>query len=206
MTTKKNVNPVPKTEIAEALTITGVALSDGLKNKAIAENSNDIVIERQSQINELCQTLIKAGVTFGKLDWSYEDKDTKKKKSHAKKKERNIDMVNEELSCPNNYGLLVRALEGNDKLSFEYIKRTVGKVTNIVNNKEGKFTFHDTKPKGSSNKVGTTISIDELIQNENNLGGFFDDKIVAALESLLDKKAKTQKDKAIVNKALDVYK
>tara|TARA_B100002019_G_C21164757_1_gene545222 strand:+ start:194 stop:808 length:615 start_codon:yes stop_codon:yes gene_type:complete len=204
MTTKKNV--VSEQEVSQALITAGVALSDGLQNKAIADNAGDVVIARQDQLNEICQTLIKAGFSFGKLDWSYVDKATKKKKSHAKKKERNLDMVNKELSCPNRYGLLERALEGNVKLSFEYILRQVGKMANIVNNKEGKFTFHDPKPKADSKKVGMTISIDELIQNENHLGDFLDDKVLGALEALLEKKAKTQKEKAIVTKAANMYK
>jgi len=209
MTTKKNVvNPVSKTEIAEALAITGVALSDGAANYETMTKASEMVTSRQDQINEQVKVLKKGGVVIGGLVWKKNPKTGLSfSKSYDKKEGRNPDMINQEKSCPINFGLLVAGLEGG--ASFEYIKRQVGKIANCV--KDGKkFTFHDKQ--GSSNgkknkkgtKVGMTMSAGDLIENENNLALFFDDVIAGGLQAML-KKCKTQKERDIVTKALAMY-
>jgi len=214
MTTKKNVvNPVSKTEIAEALAITGVALSDGAANYETMTKASEMVTSRQDQINEQVKVLKKGGVVIGGLKWKTNPKTgLSYSKSYDKKDEegnpigRNVDMIDQEKSCPINFGLLVAGLEGG--ASFEYIKRQVGKIANCV--KDGKkFTFHDKqggngKKNKKGTKVGMTMSAGDLIENENNLALFFDDVIAGGLQAML-KKCKTQKERDIVIKALAMY-
>ena len=214
MTTKKNVSPVSKTEIAEALAITGVALSDGAINYEKMTEAGEIVTSRQDQINDQVKILIKGAVKIGGLKWgtnpktglSY-SKSFDKKDDEGNPLGRNIDMIDQEKSCPINYALLVAGLEGGAK--FEYIKRQVGKIANCV--KDGKkFTFHDKPDSGNGKKnkkgtkVGMSMSTGDLIENENNLALFFDDVIAGGLQAML-KKCKTQKERDIVNKALAMY-
>jgi len=208
MTTKKNVSPVSKTEIAEALAITGVALSDGAVNHATVVKAGEIVASRQDQINDQVKILKKGGVKIGALKWKINpDTDLSYSKSYDKKEGRNIDMVDQENSCPINYALLVAGLEGG--ASFEYIKRQVGKIADCV--KTGKrFTFHDAK-KSSSNdnknpSAGLNISCDDLVGavKNGNLADFLDDKMYALLESLF-KKAKDKAHVNAVQEALSTY-
>jgi len=208
MTTKKNVNTVSKTEIAEALAITGVALSDGAVNYQKMTEASERVTSRQDQINEQVKVLKKGNVVIGGLKWKINpDTDLSYSKSYDKKEGRNIDMVDEENSCPNNYALLVAGLEGGAK--FEYIKRQVGKIANCV--KTGKrFTFHDTQ-KSSSNEnenpsSGLNISCNDLVEASanKNIADFLDDKMYALLESLA-KKAKTKAQKDAVADAKSQY-
>ena len=214
MTTKKNVNTVSKTEIAEALAITGVALSDGAANYEKMTEASEKVASRQDQINEQVKVLKKGNVVIGGLKWKTNPKTgLSYSKSYDKKDDegnpigRNVDMIDQEKSCPINFALVVAGLEGGAK--FEYIKRQVGKIANCV--KDGKkFTFHDKQ--GGSNgkknkkgtKVGMTMSAGDLIENENNLALFFDDVIAGGLQAML-KKCKTQKERDIVTKALAMY-
>jgi hypothetical protein len=214
MTTKKNVNTVSKTEIAEALAITGVALSDGAANYEAMTKAGEMVASRQDQINEQVKVLRKGNVVIGGLKWKTNPKTgLSYSKSYDKKDDegnplgRNIDMIDQDKSCPINFGLVVAGLEGG--ASFEYIKRQVGKIANCVKD-DKKFTFHD-KPASSNGKknkkgtkVGMTMSTGDLIENENNLALFFDDVIAGGLQAML-KKCKTQKERDIVNKALAMY-
>ena len=207
MTKKTIVNPVSKTEIAEALAITGVALSDGAINHQKMTKAGEKVTLRQDQINEQVKVLKKGGVKIGGLKWQKNpDTGLSYSNSYDKKEGRNVDMIDQDKSCPINFALLVAGLEGG--ASFEYIKRQVGKIANCV--KDGKkFTFHDKQAgNGKKNKkgarVGMTMTIGDLIENENNLALFFDDVIAGGLQAML-KKCQTQKEKDIVNKALAIY-
>jgi hypothetical protein len=196
MTIKKN--PISKTEIAEALAVTGVALSNGAINFQKMNAAGEIVASRQDQINDQVKILKKGGVVIGTLKWKI-NPDTKLSYSNSydKKEGRNIDMVDQDKSCPINFALLVAGLE--DGAKFEYIKGQVGKIANCV--KTGKrFTFHAKKSSSNDNKnpsAGLNISCNDLAEavKNNNLADFLDDKMYALLESL----AKKAKDKGHVN-------